>query len=454
MDIEVFRARRQRLAEAYGVGTVLAVQSARHALRNHDVEHEWRQDSDFWYLTGFDEPECILVLVPGRAEGDAVVFVRPRDPTMETWNGRRAGVERAAQWIGVAQAFDVGLFDEEFSKLCAGARQVAWALGRDPVFDGRILKAARKHRTQPRLYLDGPDHFTDLALVLSEQRLHKSAQELDHLRRAAAITSEAHHEAMRLCAPGSNERQLQAAVEYVFRASGSDRVGYGSIVARGDNATILHYRENNATVRPGDLVLIDAGAEFGYVTADVTRTFPVDGQFSAAQRAVYEIVLDAEKRAIELCRPGQTVADVHDCALRVLTAGLVRLGVLQGDDVGQLVQDEAYKAWYMHRTSHWLGMDVHDTGRYHDPGSAPETGKPNRARTLAPGMVLTVEPGLYFAADDEKVPQAYRGIGVRIEDDVLVTDGAPEVLTAQCVKEIADVEAMVGTGGRYVLRVA
>ncbi len=452
MDIEIFRARRQRLCEAYGAGTVIAVQSAHHSIRNHDVEHEWRQDSDFWYLTGFDEPDCVLVLVPGRAEGEAVVFVRPRDPAMETWNGRRAGVERAAQWLGADQAQDIGKFDEELGKLCEGARQVAWALGRDATFDARVIKAARKHRTQPRLFLDGPDHYTDLALVLSEQRLHKSQHEIELLRKAAAATAEAHHEAMRLCAAGVTERELQAAVEYVFRASGSDRVGYGSIVARGDNATILHYRDNNATAQAGDLVLIDAGAEIGYLTADVTRTFPASGRFSDAQRAVYDIVLDAEVQAIALCRPGHSIAEVHDCALRVLTAGLVRLGVLQGDDIAQLVKDEAYKPWYMHRTSHWLGMDVHDTGRYHDTGTAPEPGKPNRARTFVPGMVLTVEPGLYFATDDEKVPAQFRGIGVRIEDDVLVTAGDPEVLTAACVKEIADIEAMVGQGGRFVRR--
>jgi len=444
LSAEVFAARRARLAAAFGPGTVIAVPAARPTIRNHDVDHEWRQDSEFWYLTGFDEPDCVLVLVPGRAGEESAIFVRPRDPKQETWNGRRAGVERAATRIGVAVAFDIGDFDREFGRLVEGACQVAWPIGRDAAFDQRVVAAGRRHRTQPRLHLTGPDHYVDVALVLSEHRMCKAPEEVELLRASAAITAAAHHEAMRVCRPGVDERQLQAAVEFVFRAHGSERVGYGSIVARGDNATILHYRENQDAVGDGDLVLIDAGAERCYLTADITRTFPASGRFSAAQQAVYAVVLDAQKQCIAACTPDHTILEVHEIALRVLTAGLVALGVLDGEVEG-LVRDEKYKPYYMHRTSHWLGMDVHDAGRYHDPDPAG-----NRSRRLQPGMVLTVEPGLYFASDDVAAPEHLRGIGVRIEDDILVTDGAPEVLTAMCVKEIDEVEAMVGSGGAWV----
>lgn len=436
----IFRLRRQRMMQALGPDSVAVVQSAQHSIRNHDVEHEWRQDSDFWYLTGFDEPGSVLVV-----KGDqATVFVRPRDPEQETWNGRRAGVERAAAWLGVEQAFDVGKFDEELGKLCEGCAQVALLLGRDPAFDQRVIKAARRHRTLPRLHLIGPDRYIDLTAVLSELRIRKTELEQAVLAQAGRVTADAHHEAMRICRPGLGERHLQAAVEYVFRANGSDRVGYGSIVARGDNATILHYRENNAQIRDGDLVLIDAGAECDYLTADVTRTFPANGRFSEPQRQVYAIVLDAEKQCIAMCTPQHTILQVHEHALKVLTQGLVQLGVLTGD-VAELVKTEAYKPWYMHRTSHWLGMDVHDTGKYHE-----LAGQGTQSRHLEPGFVLTVEPGLYFAADDARIPEQLRGIGVRIEDDVLVTAGEPVVLTAACAKEIADIEAMVGSGGQYV----
>ena len=441
---DIFRQRRKRLADAFGVGSVVVVPSGQHAIRNHDVEHEWRQNSDFWYLTGFDEPDCVLVLKPGQADGEAVLFVRPRDPTQETWHGRRAGVERAAARVGVDRAEDIGKLDELLGKLLEGTSQVVWPVGRDAAFDQRIFAAARRHRTLPRLHLDGPDHFVDVALVLSAHRLFKSAEELNWMRQAGQVTAHAHHEAMRVCHPGIGEGQLQAAVEYVFRSAGSPRVGYGSIVARGDNATILHYRENAEIVRDGDLVLIDAGAEVGYLTADVTRTWPANGRFTDAQRAVYAIVLDAEKRCIAACVEGATILGIHELAVQIVTQGMIDLGLLTGD-LATLIKDETYKKYYMHRTSHWLGMDVHDTGAYHE--SAPSG---NTSRKLQAGMVLTVEPGMYVPLDDEAAPEHLRGIGIRIEDDILVTDGEPEILTLACVKEIADIEAMVGTGGRWV----
>lgn len=440
----LFANRRKHLMDAFGPGAVILVPSARLAIRNHDVEHEWRQDSDFWYLSGFDEPDSLLALCPGRAEGEYVLLVRARDKAMETWNGRRVGVERVGELLGADQGLDIKELDTHLGKLLEGAREVVWPVGRDPAFDQQVFKAARRHRALPRLHMDGPDHFSDVALVLSEMRLHKTSEEIAILRRAGQLSSEGHHEAMRICQPGVNERQLQAALEYVFRSGGSQRVGYGSIVARGDNATILHYRENCELVRPNDLVLIDAGAEVDYLTADITRTFPASGKFTAEQRAIYDLVLESQLQAIALCTPQHRFIDVHNKVLQVLTQGLVDLGLLTGS-VEELIATEKYKRFYMHRTSHWLGMDVHDTGKYHD--SLP-TG--NLSRQFNPGMVLTVEPGLYLASDDLEIPEAFRGIGVRIEDDVLIADEGPDILTADCVKAVADVEAMVGSGGHWV----
>lgn len=435
-----FARRRQMLMDAYGPGSVVVVRGGQEQVRNSDVEHPFRQASDLWFLTGFAEPEAILVLAPGRAGEQVVLFVRPSDRAAETWHGRRAGLEGAVSRFGADKAFPVADFEQELARLCEGAQQVCVTLGQDAAFDAQVVRAARRHRLQPRLGLDGPDHLTDPAAVLWEMRLHKGEEELAALRRAGAVSAEAHHEAMRLAVPGIGEWEMQAALEYVCRAAGSQRLGYGSIVAAGVNATILHYTNNDERAVAGDLILIDAGTEIAHHTADITRTFPVSGQFSPAQRAVYEVVLDAQKRAIDVCRVGHSFQDVHDTAVRHLTAGMVALGLLAGP-VDDRIADESYKRYYMHRTSHWLGIDVHDVGLYRVRG---------QWRPLTPGMVLTVEPGLYIAADDEAAPADLRGIGVRIEDDVLVTSGDPDVLTAGCVKEILDIEALVGTGALHV----
>lgn len=445
---QLFAARRRRLMDAYGPGTAIAIPGAKLLARNSDVDHPFRQWSDLYYLTGFAEPDAFLVLIPGRQEGEAILFLRPRDRERETWDGRRVGLERAKSFLGVDQAFDIANLATTLPDLFCQVQQLAAPFGQDPHLDHLLHKCARKHRNQPRLHLDGPDAFAEVAAVLAEQRMFKSGDEIAALRRAGHVTSEAHHEAMRLCQPGVNERELQAAVEYVFLAGGAARVGYGSIVARGDNATILHYHENCEPVRDGDLVLIDAGAEVDYFTADITRTFPANGRFSPEQRAVYDVVLEAQKRAVDACRVGTRFVEVHELALRTLVQGAVDLGLLQGS-VDELIEKEGYKRIYMHRTSHWLGMDVHDVGRYHDslPGG-------NRSRALLPGMVLTIEPGLYMAPDDLEVPEAFRGIGIRIEDDVLVTPAEPDNLTGQCVKEIPEIEAMVAAEPRWVRRVS
>ncbi len=432
--------------DTFSPGSVLIVPAAHHALRNGDVEHPWRQDSDFWFLTGLDEPDSIAVFSPGRGGEEYVLFVRPRDKDAETWTGRRTGVEGAMAVHGAEKAFVIDEFEIELARLCEDALEVAWVFGCDAALDAVILRAVRRHRTHPKLRINGPDRLTDLSAALWPMRLFKQPAEIDALRQAAEITAEAHHEVMRLCAPGRNEAQLQAALEYVFLAGGGERVGYGSIVAAADNATILHYSENRMIIADGALVLVDGGCEVDLHTADVTRTFPANGTFSPPQRAVYDIVLAAQLAAIDACRVGKAFHDVHDAAVRVLTAGMLTLGLLQGE-VDALISENTYKKYYMHGTSHWLGLDVHDVGGVHDLTS---TATPRASKPLLPGMVLTVEPGLYIALDDVDAPEALRGIGVRIEDDVLITADGPDVLTRSCVKSADEVEAMVRQPARWV----
>ncbi len=437
---DIFASRRERFMQDVGDGAVVVISSARMSVRNSDVEYDFRQDSDFFYLTGLDEPDSLLVLRPGQDEERYVLFVRPRDAKVETWTGRRAGVLGAVDRYGADTAFEIGELEKELGRLLQGAERLGYTVGIGDPLEASVLKAARLHRSKARATFTGPDVIFDVRARLHETRLLKMPDELPALRRAAAITCEGHHEAMRLVAPGCDEYQLHAAVEYVFRSAGSQRVGYGSIVASADNATILHYTVNRGTIGDNDLVLIDAGAEVDYLTADVTRTFPSGGCFTPEQRAVYEIVLEAELQSIAACTAGRSYNDTHDISVKVLTEGMVSLGLLDGD-VDELIAEEAYKPYYMHRTGHWLGMDVHDVGLYNLGGEP---------RPLQAGMVTTIEPGLYIPIDDEDAPEALRGIGVRIEDDVMITEGAPEVLTAACVKEIDDVEAMVGEAPRWV----
>lgn len=436
----VHAQRRQRLMQSFSSGSVLIIPSAHHSIRNHDVDHPWRQDSDFWFLTGLDEPDSVLVLLPGRFGEEVVLFVRTRDPAAETWNGRRCGLEGAVSRFGAEKAYAIQDFDAQLGKLLEGVREVAWVFGHDPAFDQRVISAARRHRTQPKLRVDGPDHLTDLSAALWPLRQFKEPSEIAALRRAGQISAEGHHEAMRLAQPGMNEAQIQAGLEYVFKSGGGTRLGYGSIVAGGDNATILHYVENNQPVADGALVLVDAGCEVDQHTADITRTWPVNGRFSPAQRAVYDVVLRAQLAAIDACRVGRRFHDVHDIAIRHLTTGMVEIGLLTGE-VDALIADLSFKKYYMHGTSHWLGLDVHDVGHVH---------QDKESRPLEPGMVLTVEPGLYVSLDDLDAPEHLRGIGVRIEDDVLVTEGDPDVLTASCVKRPEDLERMVQAAAVWV----
>ncbi|HWE23739.1 MAG TPA: aminopeptidase P N-terminal domain-containing protein [Myxococcales bacterium] len=401
------------------------------ATRNHDVEHPYRADSDLFWLTGFEEPEAVAVL---STEGTPLtLFVRPRDREREIWNGRRAGVDGAKASFGAGRAFTVDELDKELPSLVAPARTLYYRLGAvDAAFDARIARMLHGMRMRARAGSPGPTRIEDPGQIVHELRLHKSADELRALRKAIDLTRKAHLAAMAAGRPGAHEYELQAVLEREFRGGGGRGWGYYPIVAAGANATVLHYNDNADEIRDGDLVLIDAGAEVDLYTADVTRTFPASGRFSATQRAAYALVLSAADTAIAAARPGETLDALHDRAVRVLSEGMVKLGLLSGD-VDQLIKDNAFRRYYMHRTSHWLGLDVHDAGNYRGPDGEP--------RRLEPGMVFTIEPGLYVAPDDDKAPAELRGLGIRIEDDILVTDAGHENLTAAIPRTIADVEA-------------
>jgi Xaa-Pro aminopeptidase len=423
-----FRQRRERVRALLG-DSALVLFAAPFQIRNNDVEHEWRQDSDFHYLTGFDEPESVLLLRGGK-EPTTVLFVRPRDPEREVWDGPRAGEVGAREDYGADTAYPIADLGERLPELLSNLTSVHYRVGRMRGNDDLMFRALAGVRRLARRGVTCPHTLIDPAVVLHEQRLRKDAAEIERMERAAAITGEGHREAMARVAPGMFEYEAEAVLRAAFRRAGSERHAYAPIVGSGPNATILHYVKNDRRMQAGDLLLIDAGCEYDYYASDVTRTFPVSGTFTSEQRAVYELVLAAELAAIDAVRPGATLEEVHAVAVRVISEGLVTLGVLK-EPVDKIVSEELYKPWFMHKTSHWLGMDVHDVGLYH------QAGKP---RPLEEGMVTTVEPGLYFSATDERVPAALRGIGVRIEDDVLTTASAPRVLTAATPKAVDAIE--------------
>ncbi|MDE2148375.1 MAG: aminopeptidase P N-terminal domain-containing protein [Gammaproteobacteria bacterium] len=431
-DLAEYAARRTRLMQTVGDGDIVIVPAARETVRNRDVHHRFRQDSDFWYLTGFPEPDAIAVLAPGRKQGTYLLFVRPRNPEREIWDGRRAGPEGAVRDYGAEQAFTIDQFAEQLPQLLAGRERIDYTLGEYPVRDAEITACVRQIRELSRRGPAAPAAFVALEATLHEQRLIKSAHELGQIRHACAVSARAHLRAMRYARPSRHEYQVAAEIHHEFELAGM-QPGYGSIVGAGDNACILHYVENDAELRDGQLLLIDAGGEYRGYTADITRTFPVGGRYSGPQREIYELVLAAQLAAIAELKPGNDSGRPHQVATRVLTEGMVALGLLSGD-VDELIRTEAHKRFYMHGTGHWLGMDVHDVGRYRLAG---------KHRPFAPGMVMTVEPGLYVAPGSQGVDPCFHGIGVRIEDDVLVTEGGPEVLTAGVPKAIAEVEALM-----------
>lgn len=424
-------ARRSRLLDALGPRGVAVFFAHPTSIRNNDVEHDYRQDSDLYYLTGFEEPACALVVSAVHPEHRTVMFLRDRDPEREVWDGGRLGVEAAPERLGVDAALAIGDLGKKLPGYLEGADRLVFALGRDPTADRQMLRALQVTRARHRKGIEAPLELVDPAAVLHEHRLVKDDDELARMRRAAEITAEAHRAGLAVARPGRFEYEVDAEIGAAFRRLGAARPAYGSIVGSGPNATILHYRANDREMASGELLLVDAGCEYQYYAADVTRTSPIDGRFSGEQRAVYEVVLAAQKAAIDAVRVGSNLEAVHQAGLEVTVDGLRSLGVLDGDR-DELIADEAYRPFFMHRTSHWLGMDVHDVGLYFRGGEP---------RPLAPGQVFTVEPGLYVPVDATAGAARFAGIGVRIEDDVLVREDGVEILTAAVPKEIDDVEA-------------
>jgi Xaa-Pro aminopeptidase len=412
--------------------SVAIIPAAPEATRSNDTHYRYRQDSDFYYLTGFDEPEAVAVVAPSRDEGKFTLFVRPRDAEQETWVGKRAGVEGAKEKHGADAAFAVAEFRDKLAELLNGAKNIYYRLGVRADLDEVLIKQLGEMRLRSRQFT-APDSITDPSAILGEMRLVKSDAEIELMQRAADIAAEAHVEAMKAVRPGMMEYEIEALIEYHFRRSGAAAPAYGSIVGGGANATILHYVTNEAELRDGDLLLIDAGAEFRGYASDITRTFPVSGRFSQAQRDIYEAVLAAQTACVEMVKPGVTMDDLNNHAIRILTERMVSLGLLAGD-VDKLIEEKTYRRFFMHGIGHFLGLDVHDAGRYKLNGAA---------RALASGVVITVEPGLYIAEDAENVPDKYRGIGVRIEDDVLVTPDGYRVLTSKVPKEIEEIERLM-----------
>jgi Xaa-Pro aminopeptidase len=426
----MFAERRQQFREAMGPGALAILLGRGNVPRSHDTEYPFRQDSDFWYLTGFDHPNAAAIL---RSDGgpEFTLYVEPRDPAAETWTGYRPGVEGAVRDYGADGAHPRERFHGDLRELVGQTARIYHVLGRDAAVDALLAATSEELRRRSRLGIRPPEAIVDPRAILHELRLFKSPEELDIMRRAAAISAEAHVEAMRQARPGLFEYELEALIGYTFRRRGARGPAYQTIVGAGRNATVLHYTANDCKLRDGDLVLVDAGCELEGYASDVTRTWPV-GRFSGPGRALYEVVLAAQEAALAECRPGATLPDVHRAAVARLVEGLVDLGLLAGDPQA-LVAEEKYRRFYMHNTSHWLGLDVHDAGAYRV-GAEP--------RRLEPGMVFTVEPGLYVAADDAEADARFRGIGVRIEDDVAVTPDGHENLTHAVPKRLDELEAL------------
>lgn len=429
-------ARRRKALMAQMVPNSIAIlPAAAVAVRNRDVEHVYRQDSDFQYLSGFPEPEAVIALIPGREHGEYVLFCRERNPERELWDGLRAGQEGAVRDFGADDAFPISDIDDILPGLIEGRDRVYSSIGSHPEFDRHLMDWINSIRSKARLGAQPPNEFEALDHLLHDMRLYKSAAEIKVMRRAADISARAHVRAMQACRAGLHEYSLEAELDYEFRKGGAKMPAYGSIVAAGRNACILHYQQNDALLRDGDLVLIDAGCEIECYASDITRTFPVSGRFSPEQKAIYELVLEAQQAAFAAIGPDKHWNQAHEATVQVITQGLVRLGLLKGE-VDELIARDAHRAFYMHRAGHWLGLDVHDVGEYKVGGEW---------RVLEPGMTLTVEPGIYIAPDNLSVAKKWRGIGVRIEDDVVVTKKGCEILTGAVPKSVADIEALMAT---------
>jgi len=436
-----FTKRRKRLMQLMGKDSIAILPAAPTLMRNRDVEYRYRPDSDFFYLTGFAEPDAVAVITPKRKHGEYILFCRERDPLMETWVGPRAGLEGARETYGADDAFPINDIDDILPGLLENRDRVFYTMGCNSNFDQHVIGWVNQIREKSRTGVHTPGEFVALDHLLHDMRLFKSRSEAAIMRKAAKIAAQAHKRAMQACSPAMSENEIEAEILHHFRINLCDEA-YPSIVGGGANGCILHYIDNNAPLNDGDLLLIDAGAEKDYYASDITRTFPVNGKFSKEQKEVYEVVLQAQEAAIKQVKPGNHWNDPHNAAVKVLTKGLVKLGLLKGD-VRQLIKKDAYRRFYMHRTGHWLGMDVHDVGDY-KVGDA--------WRILEPGMALTIEPGIYIPAGSKRVAKKWWNIGIRIEDDVLVTRTGCDVLSKDAPKTVAEIEAIMAKSSTQTLK--
>jgi Xaa-Pro aminopeptidase len=433
------RQQLKRFIDQMEENSIAIIPAAREKTRSYDTEYKFRQDSDFWYLTGFPEPDAVAVIDPQNKKSPFTLYVRPRDPLMETWYGRRQGVEGAVKNFGASMAYSVEKFDKDLPKLLDGKDRLYYRFSVDQQLDQQVLAYLSGQRVR-RLKTAYPPHtIIDPTVITGEMRLHKNAEEVEMMQTAATIAAEAHILAMKKVKPGMNEGQVESLMEAYMKDKGASGVAYNSIIGGGANATILHYVENNVPLKDGDLILIDAGAEYQGYASDITRTFPVNGKYTDAQREVYDVVLDVQEKCIEYTKTGNTVKGRQDYSIELLTEGMVKLGLLKGK-ISDLIKKKAYLKYYMHGVGHFLGMDVHDAGRYFTDQAA------KNSKPFAPGMVLTVEPGIYVPEDDKSAPAKYRGIGIRIEDDVLVTEDGNRNLTSKVPKNADEIEAIMRGG--------
>ena len=412
--------------------SIAIIPSAREITRSHDLHFRFRQDSDFFYLTGFEEPDSFAVIAPGRAQ-KYTLFVRPRDPAQEIWVGRRAGVEGAKKDLGADEAFPVEEFEDKLLDLLDGAAKLYYRLGVNPEIDRLLIEKIASVRTLNRKPIEVPQTIIDPATIIHEMRVIKSNEEIELMQTAADIAAEAHVEAMRAVRPGMKEYEIEALIEQIFRQRGAAGPAYTSIVGAGANATVLHYINNDAELRDGELLLVDAGAEYKGYASDITRTFPINGRYTTAQREIYDLVLKAQVSCVNMVKPGNTHEQLKQHSIEVLTEGMVELGLLQGKP-DELIKEKKYEQFYMHGLGHMIGVDVHDVGAYY---------QNKKSRALEPGVVMTIEPGIYVAPDTKDVPEKYLGIGVRIEDDVLCTNNGPQVLTSKVPKQAEEIEALM-----------
>jgi Xaa-Pro aminopeptidase len=430
-----FKQRRKKIMRQMKKHSMALIAGHSASVRNGDVEYPFRQDSDFLYLTGFDEPDAVAVFLPGRDEGEFVLFCREFDRKRALWTGYFAGLDEAVNQFGADQSYSIETFADMLPELMAGYERVYYPIGGDTELDRQVVDAMNDLKGKARSGVRPPRQLHDLAPLIHEMRLYKSDMELDLMQEAIRVSVRAHRRAMSYCQPGQYEYEVEAEIAHEFMRHGLRSAAYPSIVAGGNNACVLHYTHNDAALKDGDLLLIDAGVECQGYASDITRTFPINGKFSDEQKLLYECVLKAQIAAIDSIRPGRRWNEPHDAAVEVLTRGLVQLGLLKGR-VSRLIRDEEYKAFYMHKTGHWLGMDVHDVGAY-------KTGQEQDWRKFEPGMVLTVEPGLYVSEDCEQVDSRWRGIGIRIEDNVLVTEDGCRILTAGAPKTVEEIESLM-----------